>query len=50
MNKENRRIKIYSGNEKIEQTKDFEYLVFKSSAKGDQEIALNNRIAKGWAA
>ena len=43
-------IKIKAAKEEIEEKSDFEYLGFKISSSGNQESAVNHRIAKGWVA
>ena len=43
-------IKIKAEDEEIEEKSDFEYLGFKISSSGNQESAVNHRIAKGWVA
>ena len=45
-----REIKIHIDEKLIEQKEDFEYLGYKLSSKGDQCIAVNHRIGKGWEA
>ena len=43
-------IKIKAEDEEIGGMSDFEYLGFKISSSGNQEGAVNHRIARGWAA